>query len=57
MRLLDEHDRQLQRLREAMAEGEEGEAIPCTPELMEQIGREADEMDRRGEQPHPDACP
>jgi len=57
VRLLDEHDRKRQRLREAIAEGEKGEAIPWTPELMDQILREADEMQRRGETPNPDVCP
>jgi antitoxin ParD1/3/4 len=57
VRLLDEHDRRLQRLRAAIAEGEEGEAIPWTPELMEQLSREAEEMARQGLKPHPDVCP
>ena len=57
MRLLDEHDRRLERLRAAIAEGEEGEAIPWTPELMAQLSREADEMIRQGLEPHPDVCP
>jgi antitoxin ParD1/3/4 len=57
VRLLDEHDRRLQRLRTAIAEGEEGEAIPWTPELMDQLAREAEEMYRRGEMPDPDVRP
>lgn len=57
VRLLDEHDRRVQRLREAIVEGEEGEALPWTPELMEQLTREADAMQRRGERPDPDVCP
>lgn len=57
VRLLDEHDRRVQRLRAAIAEGEEGEAIPWTPELMERLSREADEMARQGLPPHPDVCP
>ena len=55
--LLDERDRRLQRLRAAIAEGEEGEAIPWTPELMDQLSREAEEMQRRGEMPDPEVCP
>ena len=57
--LLDDHDRRLQvrRLRAAIAEGEEGEALPWTPELMAQLSLEADEMHRRGETPNPDVCP
>jgi putative addiction module CopG family antidote len=57
VQLLDEYDRKLQRLREAIAEGENGDPVPWTPELMEQILREADEMYRRGELPDPDVCP
>jgi putative addiction module CopG family antidote len=55
--LLDDYDRQVQQLRAAIAEGEQGEPIPWAPELMAQLSREADEMFRRGEQPDPDVCP
>ena len=34
-----------------------GEGVEWTPELMEQLSREADEMHRRGERPDPDVCP
>lgn len=54
VQLLDEYDRRLQRLREAIAEGE---GQPWTPELMAEIRREADAMRRRGEAPNPDVCP
>ena len=57
VQLLDEHDRKLQRLRAAIAEGKKGDPVPWTPELMEQILQEADEMYRRGELPDPDVCP
>ncbi len=59
VQLLDEHDRRLhlQRLRAAIAKGEEGEALPWKPELMARLTREADEMQRRGEMPDPDVCP
>ena len=53
----DEGDLQLQRLRDAIAEGEEGETVPWTPDLMAQLSREADEIHRRGEQLDPDVCP
>jgi hypothetical protein len=53
----DDYERRLQRLREAIAEGEKGEAVPWTPELMEQIRREADARQRRGKMPNPDVCP
>jgi len=42
LRLLDEHDRR-RWLTQAMAEGERGDAIDLTPELMDQLSREADE--------------
>jgi putative addiction module CopG family antidote len=55
--LLDDYDRRMQRLREAIALGEEGEAVPWTPELMVELSRAAEEMRRRGETPDPDVCP
>ena len=48
---------QVQRLRAAITEGEEGEALPWTPDLMEQLSRDGDEMKRRRETPTPDVCP
>jgi putative addiction module CopG family antidote len=57
IQLLEEHDRRLLHLREAIDEGEVGEAIPWSPELMEQLSREAEEMEQRGELPDPDVCP
>ena len=57
VRLLDEHDRRSRRLREAIAAGEQSEALPWTPELMDQRSREAEEMHHRGETPDPDVCP
>lgn len=57
---LDERDR-FQRLRDLVADGfasaERGELIELTPELMEELAREADEMDRLGQPPNPDVCP
>jgi putative addiction module CopG family antidote len=57
VQLLDQYDRRLQRLRDAIAVGEEGDAIPWSPELMNQLRQEAEEMLRRGEVPDPDVCP
>jgi antitoxin ParD1/3/4 len=57
LRLLDEHDRRTQRLQAALLEGEQGEGIPYTPELLDEIDREVDERLRRGDQPSPDVCP
>jgi antitoxin ParD1/3/4 len=61
VRLLDQYDRRLVQLRNSVGEGfsaiERGEGIELTPELMDDIEREAEEACRRGEQPHPDACP
>lgn len=54
--LLDYQDK-LERLRALIREGEEGESIPWTPELMDQLSREADEMIRLGIEPNPDVCP
>jgi antitoxin ParD1/3/4 len=56
LRLLDERDR-FRRLRAALADGEKGEGIRFTPELMEQIKRDADRMELEGKQPNPDVCP
>ncbi|HEY7032192.1 MAG TPA: type II toxin-antitoxin system ParD family antitoxin [Thermomicrobiales bacterium] len=57
---LDERDR-LARLRAAIATGDaqlaRGEGIPYTPQLMDEIEREAEEAYQRGEQPRPDVCP
>ncbi len=61
MRLLDTRDRKLQELRALVAEGlaaaERGEAHELTPELWEEIEREADEMIRLGIPPDPHVCP
>lgn len=56
LELLDRQDK-LERLRALIREGEEGESVPWTPELMEQLSREADEMIRKGIEPNPDVCP
>ena len=47
----------LERLRALIREGEEGEAVPWTPELMDEIERESEERYLRGELPNPDVCP
>ena len=56
LRLLDEHDR-LQWLRAALekadAQIERGEFVEWTPDLMEQLTQEADEMLRQGVEPDP----
>ncbi len=57
LRLMDARERQLQRLQAALDEGEEGEAVPWTPELMEQLTREADEPESRGETADPSVWP
>lgn len=56
LQLLAARDRQLERLRAAIAAGEEGEAIPWAPGLMDRIRQEADARQRRGELPDPDIC-
>jgi putative addiction module CopG family antidote len=52
-RLLDEQE-QRRWLKQARAEGEQGEAVDFTPELLEQLSREAEENMRR-EKPVKDA--
>jgi putative addiction module CopG family antidote len=60
IRVLDERDR-LARLKAAIASGDEqyarGETIPFTPELLEQMKRDAEQMAREGKAPNPDVCP
>ena len=56
LRLLDEHDR-LRWLRAALAEGEKGEGIEYTPELMERINQSAIRKWKAGEKPDPDVLP
>lgn len=61
MRLLDDQERQEASLQAKLQVGidqlERGEGAEWTPELMARLGREADEMHRRGEQPDSDVCP
>ena len=57
LRLLDDHDRRVARLRTALAAGEEGEALPWSFMLMEELHREAEAMYNRGETADPDVCP
>ena len=60
LNLLDDRDR-LYRLRESIQEDqnefERGESEEWTPELMERLIREGDEMYRQGIKPDPDVCP
>ena len=60
VRWLDVRDRRLERLRASVDEGfaaiDRGEGVELTPELMDEIEREAEERARRGEQPNPDVC-
>jgi antitoxin ParD1/3/4 len=61
IRLLDERELQLDALRAMIRVGldelDRGEGVEWTPELMERLSREADEMYRRGELPNADVCP
>lgn len=61
LRSLDARDEQVERLRVSIAEGlaaiERGEGHELTPELWDEIDREADERIRLGLLPHPDVCP
>jgi len=60
VRQLEERERR-QRLQASVAEGfaaiERGEGVELTPELWEEIEREADEADRQGLPINPDVCP
>jgi DNA polymerase III delta prime subunit len=61
LRLLEVRDQRAQDLRASIAEGlaaiERGEGIELTPELVEEIDREAEEQIRLGVPPDPDVCP
>ena len=61
LRLLDEREENLGRLRAAIAIGEEqaarGETVPFTPELAAQMKRDARRMAAEGCRPDPDVCP
>jgi len=54
--LLDRRDK-VERLRALIREGEEGEGIPYSPELLAEIEQESEERFLRGEIPNPDVCP
>jgi len=61
MRLLDEHERQLDQIRAKLQSGRDqlarGEGVPFTPDLVAQMRRDAEERFQRGEHPNPDVCP
>ena len=61
MRLLDAQERQLEELRAKLQIGldqlDRGESAPFTPELVEQMRREAEDRFRRGKRPKPDVVP
>jgi putative addiction module CopG family antidote len=59
LRLLAERERaRFLQLRDLVREGfESGDALELTPELMDEIEREAEEAAKRGEIPSPHVCP
>lgn len=61
LRLLNARERRIEEIRESIAEGlaeiERGEGFEWTPELMDEISREADEQIRLGQPPKLDVCP
>jgi len=61
LQLLDERELQLDTLRAKIRVGldelDRSEGAEWTPDLMERLNREADEMYRRGELPDADVCP
>jgi antitoxin ParD1/3/4 len=62
MRLLDQHERQIARLRDMLQTGldqlDQGEGVPFTPDLVTQMRQDAEERFLRGEHINPDvgAC-
>jgi putative addiction module CopG family antidote len=57
LRLLDARDRHRQWLKDALAKGAKGEAVPLTPELLEELHRSAIRRANAGELPSADVCP
>ena len=61
LRLLEARERRAQQIRDSVAEGltaiERGEGIELTPDLMDELEREADELHRQGKQPRADVRP
>ena len=59
LRLLEEREQErFLRLREMVRAGfESGEAVELTPELWDELEREAEAAYQRGEKPDPDVCP
>ena len=61
LRMLDARERRLQEIRASIAQGlaevERGEGIALTPEVMDQIEREAEEHVRSGLPIKLDVCP
>ncbi len=61
MRLLEEQERPFEELRAKLQTGldqlDRGEGVPFTPELVEQMRRDAEDRFRRGERPNPDVVP
>ena len=61
LRLLDQREQQQQALRASVADAfaaiERGEGVELTPELMDEIDREAEELARLGHPVNPDVCP
>ena len=61
LRALKAREQRLEEIRASIAEGlasiERGEGIELTPEVMDEIEREAEEHARLGLLPKPDVCP
>jgi antitoxin ParD1/3/4 len=60
LQLLEEHEK-LRYLRRALAEADaqfdRGEYVEWTPDFMDRLVEESEEMYRQGVKPHPDICP
>ena len=61
MRMFDARERRVQEIRasieDSIAAIQRGEGIELTPEVMDEIEREAEELVRVGALPKPDVCP
>ena len=59
--MVEAHERRAQQLRDSVAEGlaaiERGQGIELTPDLLDDLEEEADELYRQGKQPKPDVRP
>jgi putative addiction module CopG family antidote len=53
----EKHQYVREALAETIAKADQGDEVDWSPDLLERLAQEADEMDRRGVRPHPDVLP